>query len=100
MAFKIPKFISPLYNEEDPKPGKKKKVIARKTKEKITPPAAKTQLDKLDILAKRYPGYKLSRPVQTTEKFRPNEYRLYNPKTGDSMTVYPDFGQNRKKNKE
>ena len=100
MAFKIPKFISPLHNEEDPRPVKKKKVIARKTKEKITPPAAKKQLDKLDILAKRYPGYKLRRPVQTTEKFRPNQYRLYNAETGDSMTVRPDFGQNRKKNKE
>jgi hypothetical protein len=92
MAFKIKRFISPLHNEEDPKP-----VISRKTKEKITPTAAKKQLDKLAILAKRYPGYKERRPVQGTEKFRPNRYNLYNAETGDSMTVYPDFGPNTKK---
>jgi len=92
MAFKIQRFISPLHNEEDPKP-----VISRKTKEKITPTAAKKQLDKLAILAKRYPGYKERRPVQGTEKFRPNRYNLYNAETGDSMTVYPDFGPNTKK---
>jgi|SaaInlV_120m_DNA_3_1039746.scaffolds.fasta_scaffold17070_5 hypothetical protein len=100
MAFKIKRFISPLHNEEDPKPIKNKPVITRKTKEKITPPAAKKQVDKLAILAKRYPGYKERRPVRGTEKFRPNQYHLYNAKTGDSMTVRPDFGQNRKKNKE
>tara|TARA_R110001592_G_scaffold168058_1_gene403855 strand:- start:2706 stop:2999 length:294 start_codon:yes stop_codon:yes gene_type:complete len=96
MAFKIKKFIpaSPL-TMPDPKP--EKKVIAKKTKEKITPPAAKTQLDKLAILAKRYPGYKQRVSRGNYRKFRPNEYRLYNAKTGDSMTVYPDFGQNRKK---
>ena len=99
MAFKIKRFIpaSPLtMPDPDPKDP---------TKEKITPPAAKTQLDKLDILAKRYPGY-VRRPPRdygyssTNKNVNPNEYRLYNPKTGDSMTVYPDFGQNRKKNKE
>tara|TARA_R110002050_G_scaffold32478_2_gene83621 strand:+ start:2435 stop:2770 length:336 start_codon:yes stop_codon:yes gene_type:complete len=108
MAFKIKRFIpaSPLtMPDPDPKDPKKKKVIARKTKEKITPPAAKTQLDKLDILARRYPGY-VHRPPRdygyssTNKKGNPNEYRLYNAKTGDSMTVYPDFGQNRKKNKQ
>ena len=100
MAFKIKKFISPIHIEEDPKPVKKKPVITRKTKEKITPTAPKKQLDKLAILAKRYPGYKERKRPRGTAKYRPNEYNLYNPKTGDSFTVRPDFGQNRKKNKE
>ena len=95
MAFKIKRFISPLHNEEDPKP-----VISRKTKEKITPTAAKNQLDKLAILARRYPGYKERPPVRGTAPYRPNQYHLYNAETGDSFTVRPDFGQNRKKNKE
>ena len=77
MPFKIKRFIpaSPL-TMPDPKPIQK-------------------ELSKKDILAKRYPGYKERRPVQTTEKFRPNEYRLYNAKTGHSMTVRPDFGKNK-----
>ena len=77
MAFKIQKFISASpITMPDPKPIQK-------------------ELSKKDILAKRYPGYKLRRPVQTTEKLRPNEYRLYNAKTGHSMTVRPDFGKNK-----
>jgi len=82
MAFKIKRFISasPL-TMPDPKPIQK-------------------ELSKKDILAKRYPGY-VHRPNRdhgyssTNKKGNPNEYNLYNPTTGDSMTVRPDFGKNK-----
>ena len=62
----------------------------------------KKELSKMDILAKRYPGYIRRTPAndgRSTRNDRPNEYRLYNPKTGDSMTVRPDFPSMNKKKK-
>ena len=62
----------------------------------------KKELSKMDILAKRYPGYIRRTPgndARSTRNDRPNEYHLYNPKTGDSMTVRPDFPSMNKKKK-